>query len=257
MSGPPVGRCALTGVRMRRWLPCGHDGGCSSTRRAAAMDGRDYEEIAYEVGDDGVAVLTLDRPDKLNAFTPTMLFELIDAFDRIDADDAVRVVIITGRGRAFCAGADLGAGGAAFDADAAGPRRRAAGRPPGRWRPVDLAHLPEPQAGHRRHQRPRGRHRHHHDPGHGHPPGRRRRPPRVRLRPAGHRARGGLVVVPAPVGRHQQGAGVGLPGRRLRRGRGAGSRADPQPARPRRPAAARRGSWPRPSPPTRRPCRWR
>jgi enoyl-CoA hydratase/carnithine racemase len=89
----------------------------------------EYEEIAYEVGDDGVAVLTLDRPDKLNAFTSTMLFEMIDAFDRIDADDAVRVVIVTGRGRAFCAGADLAAGGAAFDADAAGRADEAAGAP--------------------------------------------------------------------------------------------------------------------------------
>lgn len=88
--------------------------------RGWTMDGEDYEEISYEVGDDGIAVLTLDRPDKLNAFTPTMLFEMIDAFDRIDGDDAVRVVIITGRGRAFSAGADLGAGGEAFDADAAG-----------------------------------------------------------------------------------------------------------------------------------------
>ena len=50
----------------------------------------DYEEIAYEVGDDGVAVRTLDRPDKLNAFTPTMLVEMIDALDRSDADAAVR-----------------------------------------------------------------------------------------------------------------------------------------------------------------------
>jgi enoyl-CoA hydratase/carnithine racemase len=80
----------------------------------------DYTEIDYAVGEDGVAVLTLDRPDQLNAFTPTMLFEMIDAFDRIDGDDAVRAVIVTGRGRAFCAGADLSAGGEAFDADAAG-----------------------------------------------------------------------------------------------------------------------------------------
>jgi enoyl-CoA hydratase/carnithine racemase len=74
----------------------------------------DYEEIAYDV-DDGILTITLDRPDRLNAFTVRMQEELIDAFDRSDADDAVRVVIVTGRGRGFCAGADLGAGGATFD----------------------------------------------------------------------------------------------------------------------------------------------
>ncbi len=74
-----------------------------------------YEQIAYEV-EDRIATLTLDRPEKLNAFTARMLQELLDVFDRIDADDDVRVVIVTGRGRAFCAGADLGAGGDTFDA---------------------------------------------------------------------------------------------------------------------------------------------
>jgi len=66
----------------------------------------DYSTILYAV-DDGIATITLHRPDKMNAFTGTMMHELIDAFDRIDADDAVRVVIVTGHGRAFCAGADL------------------------------------------------------------------------------------------------------------------------------------------------------
>jgi enoyl-CoA hydratase/carnithine racemase len=80
----------------------------------------EYTQVDYEVGSDGVATLTLDRADKLNAFTPTMLFEMIDAFDRIDEDDAVRAVVVTGRGRAFCAGADLSAGGATFDRDARG-----------------------------------------------------------------------------------------------------------------------------------------
>jgi enoyl-CoA hydratase/carnithine racemase len=81
----------------------------------------DYEQIAYEV-DGPVATITLDRPDRMNAFTARMMKELVDAFDRVDADDGVRAVIVTGRGRAFCAGADLGGGGATFDADAAGPR---------------------------------------------------------------------------------------------------------------------------------------
>jgi enoyl-CoA hydratase/carnithine racemase len=75
-----------------------------------------YTEIAYDVADH-VATITLDRPDRLNAFTTTMARELVAAFDEIDADDSVRVVVVTGRGRGFCAGADLGRGGASFDAN--------------------------------------------------------------------------------------------------------------------------------------------
>jgi enoyl-CoA hydratase/carnithine racemase len=76
---------------------------------------RPYETIRYDVAD-GVATITLDRPEKLNAFTSAMMLDLIAAFDATDADDAVRAVIVTGAGRAFCAGADLGsAGGATFD----------------------------------------------------------------------------------------------------------------------------------------------
>jgi enoyl-CoA hydratase/carnithine racemase len=75
----------------------------------------DYSDIAYEV-EDRVLTITLDRPDRLNAFTYRMHEELLDAFDRVDADDDVRVVVVTGRGRGFCAGADLSeAGGATFD----------------------------------------------------------------------------------------------------------------------------------------------
>jgi enoyl-CoA hydratase/carnithine racemase len=73
-----------------------------------------FEEIGYEV-DEGVLTITLNRPDRLNAFTPTMGRELIEAFDRSDADDDVRAVIVTGAGRGFCAGADLGGGGGTFD----------------------------------------------------------------------------------------------------------------------------------------------
>ncbi len=62
----------------------------------------------------GVMTLTLDRPDKLNAFTIEMLQELIDAFDVADADDAVRAVVVTGAGRAFCAGADISGGTKGF-----------------------------------------------------------------------------------------------------------------------------------------------
>jgi enoyl-CoA hydratase/carnithine racemase len=74
----------------------------------------EFEQIRYEVADN-VLTLTMNRPDRLNAWTPTMLTELLEAFDRSDADDDVRVVIITGAGRGFCAGADLEAGGSTFD----------------------------------------------------------------------------------------------------------------------------------------------
>ena len=62
----------------------------------------------------GVMTLTLDRPGKLNAFTIEMMQELIDAFDVADADDAVRAVVVTGAGRAFCAGADISGGTKGF-----------------------------------------------------------------------------------------------------------------------------------------------
>ncbi len=73
----------------------------------------EYTEILYDVAD-RVATITLHRPERMNAFTNTMMRELIDAFDRVDGDDGVRVVIVTGAGRAFCAGADLGGGGDTF-----------------------------------------------------------------------------------------------------------------------------------------------
>ena len=73
----------------------------------------EYTQILYDV-DDRIATITLNRPDQLNAFTTRMMRELIDAFDRIDGDDDVRAVIVTGAGRGFCAGADLSAGAATF-----------------------------------------------------------------------------------------------------------------------------------------------
>jgi enoyl-CoA hydratase/carnithine racemase len=77
----------------------------------------EYTQISVET-DGGVAVVTLDRPDRLNAFTVVMGRELARLFAELDADDAVRVVVVTGRGRAFCAGADLAAGEASFNANA-------------------------------------------------------------------------------------------------------------------------------------------
>ena len=75
-----------------------------------------FTEIEYDVTD-GVATIALNRPDKLNAGTATMVGELLQAIDLVDEDDAVRAVILTGRGKAFCAGADLSAGGLTFDYD--------------------------------------------------------------------------------------------------------------------------------------------
>lgn len=74
----------------------------------------DFEQIRYEVAD-RVATITLNRPDRLNAFTHQMAAELIAAFDTADADDDVRAVVVTGAGRGFCAGADLSGGGNRFD----------------------------------------------------------------------------------------------------------------------------------------------
>ena len=66
----------------------------------------EYQDISLDIAD-GIATITLNRPEQLNAFTNVMMREVIDAFDRVDADDDVRVVIVTGAGRGFCAGADL------------------------------------------------------------------------------------------------------------------------------------------------------
>jgi len=85
-----------------------------------------YETIKYDVADQ-ILTITLNRPDKLNAFNATMMKELITAFDQADADDNVRAIIVTGEGRGFCAGADLSSGADTFDRDAKrGPVKRTA-----------------------------------------------------------------------------------------------------------------------------------
>jgi enoyl-CoA hydratase/carnithine racemase len=86
-----------------------------------------FETILYDV-DDGIATITLNRPERLNAFTGQMMVDMIAAFDAIDADDAVRAVIVTGAGRGFCAGADLAAGGDTFDRTGPQEPAREAGR---------------------------------------------------------------------------------------------------------------------------------
>jgi len=74
----------------------------------------EFEQILYEV-EDHVLTITLNRPERLNAFTAAMGRELIEALDAADADDSVRAVVVTGAGRGFCAGADLEGGGSTFD----------------------------------------------------------------------------------------------------------------------------------------------
>ncbi len=86
-----------------------------------------YETLLTDLNE-GVLTVTLNRPEKLNAFTVGMMSDLLDLFDRVDSDDDVRAVVVTGAGRGFCAGADLSSGGETFDsgsgsADDGAPRR--------------------------------------------------------------------------------------------------------------------------------------
>jgi len=76
----------------------------------------DYNTLRYDV-EDGLLILRLHRPEKLNAFTVEMADELVDAYRRASADDAVRAIVVTGEGRAFCAGMDLSVGGNVFGLD--------------------------------------------------------------------------------------------------------------------------------------------
>ncbi|MEP7102160.1 MAG: crotonase/enoyl-CoA hydratase family protein [Burkholderiales bacterium] len=95
-----------------------------------------YETLDYSVSDN-ILTLTLNRPDKLNAFNGPMMNELLAAFDAADADDAVRAIIVTGAGRAFCAGADLSQGAKTFDYAKREDKPEKAGTP------VDAAGNPE------------------------------------------------------------------------------------------------------------------
>jgi enoyl-CoA hydratase/carnithine racemase len=82
---------------------------------------KDFRSIIYAV-QDGVAVITLNRPERYNSYDIVMRLELLQAIDMVDADDAVRAVIITGAGKAFCAGADVSGGSTTFDPEARGDR---------------------------------------------------------------------------------------------------------------------------------------
>lgn len=89
------------------------------------MASRSFETLAYDL-EDGIATITLNRPDKLNAFNTQMMKDMIAAFDVTDGDDAVKAVIVTGAGRGFCAGADLSSGAETFNYDARGGEAMAA-----------------------------------------------------------------------------------------------------------------------------------
>ena len=73
-----------------------------------------FEQIETDISDN-ILTITMKRPDRLNAFTPQMQGELIDAFDHADANDDIGAIIVTGAGRAFCAGADLSDGGSTWE----------------------------------------------------------------------------------------------------------------------------------------------
>ena len=87
---------------------------------AASGPSMDLTAIATDLSD-RVFTITLDRPDRLNAFTVPMQRELCSVLDEVDANPDIRVVVVTGRGRGFCAGADLAGGGASFDVTAGSP----------------------------------------------------------------------------------------------------------------------------------------
>lgn len=109
----------------------------------------DYQDLLFQ-RDDGVALVTLNRPDRLNAISPRLVHELLDVIESTERDDATRVVVITGAGRGFCAGADLAATPEDRAADlqmdeAAGYRRMLKG-PIGHWGVLysALGHYPKP-----------------------------------------------------------------------------------------------------------------
>src|SRR3990167_667599 len=171
-----------------------------------------FETLLYTV-DDGIATVTLNRPEKMNAFTTQMRDDLVAVFDETDANDDVRVVIITGAGRAFCAGADLSSGGKTFDYASRGESARdkyKVGDVSRRRRDQHAAHLQEPQTRDRRDQRRGGRRRHDDTDADGHPHGQPRRTLRLRVRAPRHHARGGIHLVPVATGGHADGAGMVL-----------------------------------------------
>ena len=184
----------------------------------------DFEQITYEKSD-GIATITLNRPERMNAFTPQMLDEWYAALLDSHTDADVRVVILTGAGRGFCAGADLRGG----EGVSLLHRERFAGRQPqlpARQRAAHpSAHLDHGEAVHRGGERRSGRRRDGHgvDVRHALRLGCSAVRDDVRARRADPGRR--RLLFPAAHRRHGEGAGPDLVGAHLRRERGAGDRA--------------------------------
>ena len=205
------------------------------------------ETILYEV-DERVATVTLNRPEKLNAITPTLQRELLAALRRAADDDDVRVAVVRGAGRGFCAGYDVTSG------EMVAPRRPR--RPPAaRGRAARVAgDLGPPAAGDRpgarrlpRRRHPAGGDLRHHDR-------RRRRPRRDAAAPPRRRLR---RVVLGVVRRAEEGQGGVLRDRRHGQRRRGGGDGAVQPGRPgRRARRSTSSTTPAPSPASRRTC-WR
>ena len=212
----------------------------------------EFETIGYEVAE-GVLTITLNRPERLNAFTEAMGAELIEAFERADRDDEVRAIIVTGTGRGFCAGMDLGERRQHLRLRR-GPGRR---DPPRRRRPGGAADLRDDQAGDRGDQRPGGGGGDHDDAADGHPPGGRGRAHRFRLHAPGIVPEAcSSWFLPRIVGISQAMEWVAS-GRVFTAAGGARRRSGAQRAPARASCSAWRASWRRRSPRTPRPCRWR
>ena len=195
-------------------------------RGGRAVSARAFEALRYEVAE-GVATVTLNRPEKLNALNTVMLDELLAVLDLADADDDVRVLIVTGAGRAFCAGADLSGGGKTFDrvtrgrGEAPGEHRDGGGRVTLRIfdmkKPL-IAAINGPAVGFGVD----------HDAADGHPHRVDRGADRLRVRAPRRGARGGQHLVPAPPGGPEPGRGVGLHRPRVsRRGSARGPAREP------------------------------
>ena len=158
-----------------------------------------FETILYEVKDE-ILTITLNRPDRLNAWTLQMLNNLLTAFDHADADDGIGAIVITGAGRGFCAGADLSEGaGSTFEGAENQPDLDELGDSGGAASTAPLSLF---EARHRSIQRACRRSWSHHDPRRGYSHSGTEHLDGVRVRGTRHYCRGLLVVFSAAPGWH-------------------------------------------------------
>jgi hypothetical protein len=160
----------------------------------------DYDTIRYAVRDH-ILTITLNRPEKLNAFSSQMMLDLIDAIDHADDDDDVRAIIVTGEGRGFCAGMNLSGGIGTFDYLKLAHRARTPGSPIGPDGEIDWRHDAIRDAAGSRRWRD-------HPARHGHPHRIQYSTLRLCIQPARHSTRGLLELVPAAHRGYQPGAGM-------------------------------------------------